>query len=74
MPKYDATAEAVASANESFNLTQEKYKAGIASSVDFKVAQSQLIQAQLTRIQSKYEFIIRSKILDLYLDKPITLE
>ncbi|MFA5814967.1 MAG: TolC family protein [Bacteroidales bacterium] len=72
--KYEATAEAIASANESFNLTQEKYKAGISSSVEFKVAQNQLIQAQLTRIQSKYEFIIRSKILDLYLDKPITLE
>ncbi|MCX6223901.1 MAG: TolC family protein [Bacteroidia bacterium] len=72
--KYEATTEAVASANESFNLTQEKYKAGISSSVEFKVAQNQLIQAQSTRIQSKYEFIIRSKILDLYLDKPITLE
>ncbi len=72
--KYEATAEAIVSANESFNLTQEKYKAGLSSSVEFKVAQNQLIQAQLTRIQSKYEFIIRSKILDLYLDKAITLE
>lgn len=72
--KYEATEDAIASANESFNLTQEKYKAGIASSVDFKVAQNQLIQAQLTRIQSKYEFIIRTTILDLYLDKPIGLD
>lgn len=72
--KFDATGDAVASANESFKLTQEKYKAGISSSVDFKVAQNQLIQAQLARIQSKYEFIIRSKILDLYLDKPIRLD
>lgn len=72
--KYEATAEAVASANESFTLTQEKYKAGISSSVEFKIAQNQLIQAQLTRIQSKYEFIVRSKVLDLYLDKPIKLE
>jgi outer membrane protein len=72
--KYDATAEAITSANESFSLTQEKYKAGISSSVDFKIAQNQLIQAQLTRIQAKYEFIVRSKILDLYLDKPIRLD
>jgi len=72
--KYEATGEAIASANESFNLTQEKYKSGLSSSVEYKVAQNQLIQAQLTRIQSKYEFIIRSKILDLYLDKPITLD
>lgn len=72
--KYDATDEAVKSAIETFNLTQEKYKAGISSSVEFKIAQNQLIQSQLTRIQSKYEFIIRTKILDLYLDKPILLE
>jgi outer membrane protein len=72
--KYEATEEAILSATESFNLTREKYKAGLSSSVDFKVAQNQLIQAQLTQIQSKFEFIIRAKILDLYLDKPITLE
>lgn len=72
--KYQATNEAIASATESFNLTREKYKAGLSSSVEFKVAQNQLIQAQLTQIQSKFELIIRSKILDLYLDKPIRLE
>ncbi len=72
--KYEATEEAIKSATESFNLTREKYKSGLSSSVDFKVAQNQLIQAQLTQIQSKFEFIIRAKILDLYLDKPITLE
>lgn len=72
--KFEATTEAIASANESFNLTREKYKAGISSSVEFKVAQNQLVQAQLSQIQSKYEFILRSKILDLYLDKPIRLE
>lgn len=72
--KYQATDEAIASATESFNLTQEKYKAGLSSSVDFKVAQNQLIQAQLTQIQSKFELIIRTKILDLYMDIPIKLE
>lgn len=72
--KYQASNEAIASATESFNLTQEKYKAGLSSSVEFKVAQNQLIQAQLTQIQSKFELIIRTKILDLYMDKPITLE
>lgn len=72
--KYEATAEAIASSQESFNLIQEKYKAGLSSSVEFKVAQNQLVQAQLTQIQSKYEFLIRSKILDLFLDKPIRLE
>jgi outer membrane protein len=72
--KYQASEEAIISATESFNLTREKYASGLTSSVEFKVAQNQLIQAQLTRIQSKFEFIIRAKILDLYLDKPITLE
>jgi outer membrane protein len=72
--KYQASEEAVLSATESFNLTREKYKSGLSSSVEFKVAQNQLLQAQLTQIQSKFEWIIRAKLLDLYLDKPITLE
>jgi outer membrane protein len=72
--KFEATADAIESANETYNLTREKYKAGLSSSVDFKIAQNQLIQAQSARIQAKYEFIIRSKILDLYLDKPVTLD
>ena len=72
--KYQATGEAVLSATESFNLTQEKYKNGLASSVEFKVAQNQLVQSQLTQIQTKYEYIIRAKILDLYLNKPISIE
>jgi outer membrane protein len=72
--KYEATAEAIVSARESFNLIQEKYKAGLSSSVEFKVAQNQMVQAQATQIQSKYEFLIRAKILDLFLDKPIRLE
>ncbi len=71
--KYEATDEAVTSAREAFNLTQEKYKSGISSSVEFKLAQNQLVQAQLTQVQAKYEYLIRSKILDLYLDKPMTL-
>jgi len=72
--KYEASQDAVASATESFTMTREKYKAGIASSIDFKVAQNQLLQSQSVQIQSKYEYLIRIKILDLYLDKPITLE
>jgi outer membrane protein len=71
--KYEASSEAIKSANELFNLTKEKYKAGLSSSADFKIAQNQLIQAESIRIQSKYDFIIRSKILDLFLDKPISL-
>jgi outer membrane protein len=72
--KHEASLEAVVSANESFSLTQEKYSAGLSSAVDFKISQSQLAQAQLAQIQAKYEFIILSKILDLYLDKPISLQ
>jgi outer membrane protein len=71
--KYEASSEAIMSATELFNLTKEKYKAGLSSAVDFKIAQNQLVQAESIRIQSKYDFIIRSKILDLFLDKPINL-
>lgn len=72
--KLVAAGESVKSATESFNLIKEKYNAGLSSSIEFKVAQNQLLQAHSTQVQAKYEYLLRSKILDFYLDKPVKLD
>ena len=71
---WEASAEAVESAAQAYNLSKEKYSAGISSAADFKIAQNQLMQAQVNRIQARYQWMIRAKILDVYLDKPVSLD
>jgi outer membrane protein len=73
MEKYNASIEAVASNEEAFKYTQQKFEVGLVNSVDFSVAQSNLIKAKSDMIQSKYEYIFKLKILDFYMGNPIVL-
>jgi outer membrane protein len=73
MEKYNASIEAAASNEEAFKYTQQKFEVGLVNSVDFSVAQSNLIKAKSDMIQSKYEYIFKLKILDFYMGNPIVL-
>lgn len=71
--KYKASESASIAAEESFRATVERYETGKASTFDFNEAKTKWIQAQLDRVQAKYNYVFRSKILDVYSDRPITL-
>lgn len=73
MEKFNASIEAVASNEEAFKYTQQKYEVGLVNSVDFSIAQSNLIKAKSDMIQTKYEYIFKLKILDFYMGNPIVL-
>ncbi|HEX2395799.1 MAG TPA: TolC family protein [Bacteroidales bacterium] len=71
--KYSASVEAVNYNQEAFKYTSQKMEVGLVNSVDFNVAQNNLIKATSDMLQAKYEYIFRRKILDLYMGKLITL-
>lgn len=71
--KYYSSMEAVKYNDESFKYTSQKYEVGIVNSVDYNVAQNNLITAKSNMLQAKYEYIFKLKILDLYMGKAITL-
>jgi outer membrane protein len=73
LDKYNAAVEAVASADEAFNYTQQKFNVGLISSVDFNIAKAELVKAQSDMLQAKFEYIFKSKILDFYMGKTIEL-
>lgn len=73
MEKFNASIEAVASNEEAFKYTQQKYEVGLVNSVDFSIAQNNLIKAKSDMIQTKYEYIFKLKILDFYMGNPIVL-
>lgn len=71
--QYQAGRSAVDSYIESFRYTEKRFSVGMVNSVEYNVAKSDLIKAQSDFIQSKYAYILRTKILDFYMGKPIVL-
>jgi outer membrane protein len=71
--KYYSSVEAVKYNEEAFKYTSQKMEVGLVNSVDYNIAQNNLISAESSMLQAKYEYIFKLKILDLYMDKPIVL-
>ena len=73
LENYRSSTEAVASQEEAFEYTRQKYEVGLVNSVDYNIAKNNLTKAQSDLLQSKYQYIFRSMLLDFYAGKPISL-
>jgi outer membrane protein len=71
--KYYSSVEAVNYNEEAFKYTSQKFEVGLVNSVDYNIAQNNLVSAKSSMLQAKYEYIFKLKILDLYMNKPIVL-
>ncbi len=71
--QYQAGKSAVDSYEESFRYTEKRFGVGMVNSVEYNIAKTELIKAQSEFIQAKYSYILRTKILDFYMGKPIVL-
>ena len=70
--KYIAAQKALSAIQLSFGFTKERFSAGLTTSLDYKVVKTQSIKTESDLLQAKYEYILRSKILDFYCGIPIT--
>ncbi|HZH54394.1 MAG TPA: TolC family protein [Sphingobacteriaceae bacterium] len=69
--KQLAAAEtALASATQTFEVIQLRFDEGMANSVELSTSQIAMNRAEFEFIQSKYNFIFRSKVIDFYLGQP----
>ncbi|MDE6810099.1 MAG: TolC family protein [Muribaculaceae bacterium] len=64
--KYQTGLETEAAAREAFEAMKGKYEMGRSNPTEFEQAKTQYEQAVINRIQSHYEYILRSRILDFY--------
>lgn len=71
--KYLASKKAFESNEESFKYTQEKFNVGMVSSLDYNIAKTNLSKAKSDMLQSKYDLIFKTKILDFYRGNQIKL-
>jgi outer membrane protein len=74
LKKYNASIKAVASSEESFRYTEQKFNVGMVTSVDYNASKTQLLNAQADMSQAKYEYIFKTKVLDFYKGIPLSLE
>jgi len=70
--KYNATLTSVESLNEAFKYAQQKFDVGLITSYDFLAAKNNLDKSQSDLIQTKYDYIFKTKILDFYQGKSLT--
>jgi outer membrane protein len=71
--EYMAGTEQNQASQESYNVTDEKYKQGLLNSVDFLVQKTNLITSESKLLQSKFRLIFSYKILDFYKGIPLVL-
>jgi outer membrane protein len=73
LKKYNSSLKAVASSEESFRYTEQKFNVGMVTSVDYNASKTLLLNAQADMSQAKYEYIFKTKVLDFYKGIPLNL-
>jgi outer membrane protein len=71
---YEASKKSLASQELAFNNSEERYNIGAMNAFELEQARIRLINAQSSLINSKYDFVFKTKVLDFYLGKTIKLD
>ncbi len=72
--RYNSASKAVMHARETSEYAREQFRMGMINFVDYQHAQTSLFRAQSNMAQAKYEFYLRSMILDFYIGEPLGLQ
>ena len=69
--RYKVLLEQVTAYTESFRAAEIRFNNGVGTSVDYLIAKNNLDRANIDLITNKYDYILRTKILDYYQSKPL---
>jgi len=69
--KYEATKVQLNAVSSVYQNSEKKFNIGVMSATDFLIQKNNFTQALSSLIQSKYDYIFKSKILDFYQGKAI---
>lgn len=70
--RYVATQSQVTSLERAFAVSESRLNAGAINATDYNVSKSNLDRARASLIQSRYDYVFRTKILDFYQNKPLS--
>ena len=57
---------------ESFRVIKTQYNLGVVNFTEYQVSNNTLVNAKSDMLRSKYDYIVKLKILDFYEGKPLT--
>jgi len=69
---YEAAKKSLKSQALAFNNSKERYDIGSLTAFDLEQARVQLINAESSLINAKYDFVFKTKVLDFYMGKSLT--
>ncbi|GAA4745672.1 TolC family protein [Flavisolibacter ginsenosidimutans] len=64
--RYKTLLEQVSAYTTSFKAAEARFTAGVGTSVDYLIAKNNLDRANINLISTKYDFVLRKKVLDYY--------
>lgn len=70
--RYAATKKQVQALQEAFRVNEQRFNLGAINALDYNLAKTNLNVAESDLIQSKYDFVFKTKILDFYQGKPLS--
>lgn len=73
LKRYLASSKKVEATEESFKYAEQRFNVGMLTSLDYKNSKNELQRAQSELLQSKYDYVFKTKVLDFYMGIPITL-
>jgi len=68
---YDAAKKSLESQKLAFKNSKERYDIGVMTAFDLEQARVQLINAESSLINAKYDFVFKTKVLDFYAGKSL---
>ena len=74
LKQYYASEKKVNATRESFRYAEKKFDVGIMNSVDYNNAKKDMSNAESEQLQTKFDFIFKTTVLDFYMGKPLNLK
>jgi outer membrane protein len=71
--KFKVSEKVVEATSQSYSYSEQKFNAGVISSIEYNTAKTQLAKVKTELLQAKYEFIFRLAIIDYYMGKGIKI-
>jgi outer membrane protein len=69
--RYKILIEQVAAYTTSFRAAEVRFNAGVGNTIDYLTAKNNLDRANNNLISAKYDYVLRTKILDYYQGKQL---
>lgn len=70
--RYQSARNQVQALEQAYRVNDVRYNAGAINAVDFNLAKVNLDRARAELVQAKYDYLLRTKILDFYQNKPLS--